>query len=163
MGTRDGNSVRSHAQKHFIKLYRDGLPLPPKVRESGEGYTLSGAPLDPESAAARPYLSKMKINLAPTQQKSGPVTASSSSSSSSAEGNDTKINDDSSLTIIRRVQNVSTVLEQPLSGEKPEPSEPLSEPSLANNQNVNTTDPDKDGISNANGNESNSSNGNVAR
>jgi hypothetical protein len=56
MRTRDGHSIRSHAQKHFIKLYRDGLPLPLQVAESGSGYTLSGKPLDPDSAAARPYL-----------------------------------------------------------------------------------------------------------
>lgn len=54
--TRDAGTCRSKAQKHFIKLYREGLPLPAKVKESGEGYTLSGKPLDPYSAAARPYL-----------------------------------------------------------------------------------------------------------
>ncbi|RIA88950.1 hypothetical protein C1645_825508 [Glomus cerebriforme] len=54
--TRDTNSIRSHAQKHFIKLFRDGIPLPLKVQESGKGYTLSGKELDPNSAAARPYL-----------------------------------------------------------------------------------------------------------
>eukprot|EP00873_Tetraselmis_striata_P035155 jgi/Tetstr1/455419/TSEL_042251.t1 len=32
-----------------------GKRLPPKVAESGEGYTLSGKPLDPDSAAARAY------------------------------------------------------------------------------------------------------------
>ncbi|KAJ2699585.1 hypothetical protein FB645_005268 [Coemansia sp. IMI 203386] len=56
VATRDPKSIRSHAQKFFIKLFRDGLPLPAKVRESGDGYTLSGRPLDPNSAAARPYL-----------------------------------------------------------------------------------------------------------
>ncbi|KAJ2908065.1 hypothetical protein GGI21_003258, partial [Coemansia aciculifera] len=54
--TRDAKSIRSHAQKYFIKLFRDKMPLPAKVMESGEGYTLSGRPLDPNSAAARPYL-----------------------------------------------------------------------------------------------------------
>ncbi|KAJ2747627.1 hypothetical protein GGI20_000276 [Coemansia sp. BCRC 34301] len=54
--TRDAKSIRSHAQKYFIKLFRDGVALPAKVKESGEGYTLSGRPLDPNSAAARPYL-----------------------------------------------------------------------------------------------------------
>ncbi|ORZ21422.1 hypothetical protein BCR42DRAFT_448268 [Absidia repens] len=58
MGTRDPHSIRSHAQKHFIKLYRDNLPLPDKVKESGEGFTLSGKPLDPDSAAAKPYLNR---------------------------------------------------------------------------------------------------------
>lgn len=32
--------------------------LSEQVRESGEGYTLSGKPLDPNSAAARAYLSR---------------------------------------------------------------------------------------------------------
>lgn len=58
MATRDSNSIRSHAQKHFIKMYRDQIPLPAKVLESGDGYTLSGKPLDPNSAAAKPYLSR---------------------------------------------------------------------------------------------------------
>ncbi len=53
--SRDVNNFKSHAQKHFISLYRDGRPLPQKVRDSGEGYTLSGKPLDPYSAAARAY------------------------------------------------------------------------------------------------------------
>ncbi|KAJ1560167.1 hypothetical protein HK096_009743 [Nowakowskiella sp. JEL0078] len=56
IGTRDSNSIRSHAQKHFIKLFRDSKTLPLKVCESGAGYTLSGEPLDPNSAAARSYL-----------------------------------------------------------------------------------------------------------
>ncbi|KAI9268037.1 hypothetical protein BDA99DRAFT_354059 [Phascolomyces articulosus] len=60
--TRDSNSIRSHAQKHFIKMYRDKIPLPDKVRESGEGYTLSGKPLDPNSAAARAYLARSTAN-----------------------------------------------------------------------------------------------------
>eukprot|EP00511_Aplanochytrium_stocchinoi_P005909 CAMPEP_0204842726 /NCGR_PEP_ID=MMETSP1346-20131115/47560_1 /ASSEMBLY_ACC=CAM_ASM_000771 /TAXON_ID=215587 /ORGANISM="Aplanochytrium stocchinoi, Strain GSBS06" /LENGTH=264 /DNA_ID=CAMNT_0051981743 /DNA_START=272 /DNA_END=1062 /DNA_ORIENTATION=+ len=54
-GSRDHKNVASHAQKHFIKLYRDDKPLPDKVRESGEGYTLSGKPLDPHSSAGRAY------------------------------------------------------------------------------------------------------------
>jgi protein MYSM1 len=58
IGTRDKNSIRSHAQKYFIKLYKNGKPLPAKVAESGAGYTLSGKPLDPESAAAKQYLGK---------------------------------------------------------------------------------------------------------
>ncbi|KAJ2546594.1 hypothetical protein EV175_005539, partial [Coemansia sp. RSA 1933] len=56
VGTRDPKSIRSHAQKYFIKLFRDNIPLPARVLETGEGYTLSGRPLDPNSAAARPYL-----------------------------------------------------------------------------------------------------------
>ena len=42
-------------QKHFIKLCLQGKPLPKKVAETGEGYTLSGKPLDPNSAAAKQY------------------------------------------------------------------------------------------------------------
>ncbi|ORX59645.1 hypothetical protein DM01DRAFT_1333110 [Hesseltinella vesiculosa] len=72
MGTRDANSIRSHAQKYFIKLYRDNLPLPDKVRESGEGYTLSGKPLDPNSASAKPYL-----GLGPSKIKDTPAIAQS--------------------------------------------------------------------------------------
>jgi len=61
IGTRNSKSVRSHAQKHFIKLYREAKPLPPKVRETGSGYTLSGKPLDPYSASAKPYLANVDI------------------------------------------------------------------------------------------------------
>jgi len=53
--TRDHKGIASHAQKYFIKLYKEDIPLPAKVMESGEGYTLSGKPLDPNSAAARAY------------------------------------------------------------------------------------------------------------
>lgn len=80
IGTRDHKAVRSHAQKHFIRLYRAGEPLPAKgviapspslcfisgltrtdvVIESGAGYTLSGKPLDPNSSAARTYLRSTK-------------------------------------------------------------------------------------------------------
>jgi hypothetical protein len=63
IGTRNCDAVKSHAQKHFIKLFRLGLPLPPKVVETGAGYTLSGSPLDPESAAAKPYLSRSNPKL----------------------------------------------------------------------------------------------------
>nr|KAJ3422125.1 hypothetical protein HK105_001073 [Polyrhizophydium stewartii] len=52
-----------HAQKYFIKLFRDNIALPRKVVESGPGYTLSGKPLDPESAAAKPYLKGRQIPL----------------------------------------------------------------------------------------------------
>ena len=47
--------IRSHAQKHFIHLWTKGIPLPPKVQETGSGYTLSGEPLNPASGAARMY------------------------------------------------------------------------------------------------------------
>ncbi|KAI9259049.1 hypothetical protein BY458DRAFT_557847 [Sporodiniella umbellata] len=59
VATRDANSIRSHAQKHFIKMFRDNIPLSDKIRETGEGYTLSGKPLDPNSSAAKPYLKAM--------------------------------------------------------------------------------------------------------
>ena len=55
VGTRDSRAIASHAQKHFIKLCIKGELLPAKVAESGAGYTLSGKPLDPESAAAKAY------------------------------------------------------------------------------------------------------------
>eukprot|EP00242_Pyramimonas_sp_CCMP2087_P011856 CAMPEP_0198203534 /NCGR_PEP_ID=MMETSP1445-20131203/6834_1 /TAXON_ID=36898 /ORGANISM="Pyramimonas sp., Strain CCMP2087" /LENGTH=191 /DNA_ID=CAMNT_0043874969 /DNA_START=28 /DNA_END=600 /DNA_ORIENTATION=- len=55
VGTRDARAFTSHAQKYFIKLCLQGRPLPQKVKESGEGYTLSGKALDPHSAAARAY------------------------------------------------------------------------------------------------------------
>ena len=56
--SRDRGGFTSHAQKYFIKLYKENKPLPAKVAESGEGYTLSGKPLDPDSAAARAYGAK---------------------------------------------------------------------------------------------------------
>lgn len=44
-------------------MYRDNIPLPEKVLLTGEGYTLSGKPLDPNSAAAKPYLKSMSIKV----------------------------------------------------------------------------------------------------
>ncbi|KAJ2490777.1 hypothetical protein IWW37_002880 [Coemansia sp. RSA 2050] len=73
VGTRDAKSIRSHAQKYFIKLFRDGIALPAKVKESGEGYTLSGRPLDPNSAAARPYLQHV-MDLDPLVPKPSKAT-----------------------------------------------------------------------------------------
>ncbi|EFN57719.1 expressed protein [Chlorella variabilis] len=55
VGTRDHRAFTSHAQKHFIKLLLRGEEVPPKVAETGRGYTLSGKSLDPNSAAARAY------------------------------------------------------------------------------------------------------------
>ncbi|KAJ2385429.1 hypothetical protein GGI23_006716, partial [Coemansia sp. RSA 2559] len=72
VGTRDPKSIRSHAQKYFIKLFRDRIPLPAKVLESGEGYTLSGRPLDPNSAAARPYLQHTMQLDPPPAKTQGP-------------------------------------------------------------------------------------------
>ncbi|KAJ2162168.1 hypothetical protein GGF46_000910 [Coemansia sp. RSA 552] len=82
--TRDAKSIRSHAQKYFIKLFRDNVPLPPKVRESGDGYTLSGRPLDPNSAAARPYLQRV-MQLGPPPP---PKPAAEASSEQPAPPND---------------------------------------------------------------------------
>ncbi|KAI9137208.1 hypothetical protein BKA69DRAFT_1128390 [Paraphysoderma sedebokerense] len=55
-GNRDIKSIKSHAQKHFIKLFRDNIPLPAIVLKTGKGYTLSGRPLNPKSSACKPYL-----------------------------------------------------------------------------------------------------------
>ena len=55
---RDRAAIASHAQKHFIGLWYANKPLPAKVRETGEGHTLSGKPLDPESGAALMYRPK---------------------------------------------------------------------------------------------------------
>eukprot|EP01116_Phalansterium_solitarium_P020196 TRINITY_DN5893_c1_g1_i1.p1 TRINITY_DN5893_c1_g1~~TRINITY_DN5893_c1_g1_i1.p1 ORF type:complete len:573 (-),score=181.15 TRINITY_DN5893_c1_g1_i1:180-1898(-) len=69
IGTRDKNNIKSHAQKHFIKLFKHGLPLPLKVQESGSGHTLSGKPLDPESAAARQYMGLPRLPSKKQQQQ----------------------------------------------------------------------------------------------
>ena len=74
VGTRDRNSVRSHTQKYFLRLYRSGTPLPAKVLESGAGYTLSGKPLDPNSAAARPYM-QSSVPHAPPPDQGAPIPA----------------------------------------------------------------------------------------
>lgn len=55
VGTRDHRAFTSHAQKHFIKLLLRGEEVPPKVAETGRGYTLSGKPLDPNSSSAAAY------------------------------------------------------------------------------------------------------------
>ena len=62
--TRDPRAIASHAQRHFIKLYRHNLPLPAKVRESGEGYTLSGKHLDERSASYLKCGSQTTLKLA---------------------------------------------------------------------------------------------------
>lgn len=59
IGTRRAPLVRSHAQKHLIKLWKLGIPLPKKLAESGSGYTLSGKPLLADSASAKSYLIKL--------------------------------------------------------------------------------------------------------
>ncbi|CAO3564445.1 unnamed protein product [Mortierella alpina] len=89
--TRDSNSIRSHAQKHFIKLFRDNIPLPAKVLETGPGYTLSGNDLDPYSAAARPYLAQRLLEdpaLLPKQ--GGTIFTSESSATARAEKKEAK-------------------------------------------------------------------------
>ncbi|KAJ1749839.1 hypothetical protein LPJ79_003404 [Coemansia sp. RSA 1821] len=93
--TRDPKSIRSHAQKFFIKLFRDKVPLPEKVRESGEGYTLSGKPLDPNSAAARPYLQHvMQLDpLPPKPQRALPPASPSKPDSHSPQEQPTGINE----------------------------------------------------------------------
>lgn len=55
IGSRDHRAVASHCQKYLIKQLLKGEELPAKMRETGRGYTLSGKPLDPNSAAARAY------------------------------------------------------------------------------------------------------------
>lgn len=59
IGTRRAPLVRSHAQKHLIKLWKLGKPLPKKLAETGSGYTLSGKPLLADSASAKSYLIKL--------------------------------------------------------------------------------------------------------
>ncbi len=61
VGTRDARAFTSHAQKFLIKLAIAGKPVPPKVAETGQGYTLSGKPLDPTSSAARAYGLKPEV------------------------------------------------------------------------------------------------------
>jgi hypothetical protein len=65
VGTRDISLIRSHAQKHFIKLYKTGRALPPRVAESGAGYTLSGNALRDDSPSARSYLTGLPAPAAP--------------------------------------------------------------------------------------------------
>lgn len=55
IGTRDHRAVASHCQKYLIKKLLKGEELPDKMAESGRGYTLSGRPLDPNSASAKAY------------------------------------------------------------------------------------------------------------
>ncbi|KAI9102639.1 hypothetical protein DFS34DRAFT_647198 [Phlyctochytrium arcticum] len=65
ISTRPHTCVKSHAQKHFINLWLANEPLPAKVKETGEGYTLSGKALNPDGAAVRPYLKTRKSVTAP--------------------------------------------------------------------------------------------------
>eukprot|EP01134_Creolimax_fragrantissima_P000280 CFRG0280T1 len=74
-GKRDKNNIKSHAQKYFIKLYIAGNTLPEKVKESGDGFTLSGKPLDPNSAALKAYSDgsayRKALHLKKKQQQDG--------------------------------------------------------------------------------------------
>lgn len=63
IGTKDAGHVRSHAQKHFIRLFMEGKPVPRKCAETGEGHTLSGKELDPNSGAARSYFAKSRNKM----------------------------------------------------------------------------------------------------
>lgn len=54
--SRDPKNIRSHAQRHFIRLWYENKDLPAKVQESGKGHTLSGKPLDPDSGFAKRFL-----------------------------------------------------------------------------------------------------------
>lgn len=55
VGSRDHRAIASHAQKFLIKALLRGEELPGKMADTGRGFTLSGKPLDPNSAAARAY------------------------------------------------------------------------------------------------------------
>ena len=58
--------MASHAQKHLIRLFVAGGPLPAKVLESGSGYTLSGKALDTSSASFHAYAGKaIRMGLVP--------------------------------------------------------------------------------------------------
>ncbi|CAO3612059.1 unnamed protein product [Cunninghamella blakesleeana] len=110
MGTRESHSVRSHAQKHFIKLYRDNLPLPDKVKESGEGFTLSGKPLDPNSAAAKPYLSRAGLTTTEsiTEKVENIKIASSDPDESSSNGINGEPTSSSAVPIIKPNKSENT-------------------------------------------------------
>ncbi|KAK9830977.1 hypothetical protein WJX81_004646 [Elliptochloris bilobata] len=100
VGTRDMRAFTSHAQKHFIRLCMAGQRVPRKVAESGEGYTLSGKPLDPGSSAARAYGLKPELlaklqglglpGLAPTAD--GEAPAAEEQAPAAAAGPDGKEN-----------------------------------------------------------------------
>ena len=96
--TRDAKAFTSHAQKYFIKMCLQGKPLPRKVAESGEGYTLSGKPLDPHSAAARAYgfkpdtLEKLKAEgLAHEAPEGGGLTCAAVTDAGAGEGEEEEI------------------------------------------------------------------------
>ena len=62
VGTRDARAVASHAQKWLVRLAMKGERVPAKVAaQGGEGYTLSGKPLDATSATAKAYGLKVGV------------------------------------------------------------------------------------------------------
>ena len=56
--SRDEPGIRSHAQVWFVKQLKLRKELPAKVRESGNGYTLSGKALNKYSSIALKVFSK---------------------------------------------------------------------------------------------------------
>ena len=56
-----GLAYHSAVLLHILQRCIAGKPVPAKVAETGTGYTLSGKPLDPTSAAARAYGLKPEI------------------------------------------------------------------------------------------------------
>lgn len=92
--------MKSHAQKYFIKLYKEGKPLPAKVplilwndfdpyqvAESGAGHTLSGKPLDPNSGAALQYMGLKKKTKSEGTDKKADSQENGKENKSSADPN----------------------------------------------------------------------------
>eukprot|EP01084_Bolivina_argentea_P074821 135699_1 len=52
------HSIKAYAMRYFALLWRDNIPLPSKVKETGNGYTLNGSPLDPNSPIVQSILRK---------------------------------------------------------------------------------------------------------
>ncbi|CAO3643170.1 unnamed protein product [Cunninghamella echinulata] len=148
IGTRESHSVRSHAQKHFIKLYRDNLPLPDKVKESGEGYTLSGKPLDPNSAAAKPYLNRggstteaitAKVeNIKITQPESNKDDKSTINNESNSELTNTQVPSSTPVVTLKRSKSEST---QPKPKKAKLPSKPNTQKKSSEKQTEKQTEP----------------------
>ncbi|KNC78774.1 hypothetical protein SARC_08802, partial [Sphaeroforma arctica JP610] len=83
--TRAKQNISSHAQKHFIKLFIGGHCLPAKVIESGSGYTLSGKPLDPNSAALKAYGNNTEYRVSLKNRNSLPQSSTTEESPASAQ------------------------------------------------------------------------------
>ena len=84
VGTRDKNSIKSHAQNYFIRLKVQGLPLPDKVKESGIGYSLSGKPLAPDAASLAKYSSEARKAVA-ERKAAAPETGAPAEAASAGE------------------------------------------------------------------------------